>query len=225
MSRPQQPAGMAGQPDGKHPGWPARLGTLRVRAGDVALRPVRLRDGGPWRRIRVRDRGYLQRWEPSAPGTWQERHSGLSWTAQWAGLRTLARRGACLPFAITVNGVFAGQVTIGNIVRASLQSAWIGYWVDSELASKGVATAAVALAVDHAFSDAALHRLEATVRPDNAASLRVLTKHGFREEGLFERYLYVDGAWRDHVCFALTAEETGSGLVARLIDRGGAERV
>src|SRR5690606_22786488 len=177
MSRPQQPAGMAGQPDGKHPGGPARRGTLRVRAGDVALRPVRLRDGGPWRRIRVRDRGYLQRWEPSAPGTWQERHSGLSWTVQWAGLRTLARRGACLPFAITVNGVFAGQVTIGNIVRASLQSAWIGYWVDSELASKGVATAAVALAVDHAFSDAALHRLEATVRPDNAASLRVLTKH------------------------------------------------
>ena len=224
MSRPQQLTGVVAQPEGKHPGWPAQLGPLRVRAGVVALRPVRLRDGRAWRRIRLRDRDYLERWEPSAPGTWPERHSGLAWHAQWAGLRTLARRGVCLPFAITVDGAFAGQVTIGNIVRGALQSAWIGYWVDSEQASQGVATAAVALAVDHAFGEAGLHRLEATVRPDNAASLRGLAKHGFRKEGMFERYLHVDGDWRDHLCFALTAEETGKGLVARLLASGGAER-
>ncbi|MGH3433628.1 MAG: GNAT family N-acetyltransferase [Thermocrispum sp.] len=223
MSRPLYPATAPGPSERKHPGWPARPGPLRIPAGQVALRPVRLRDGGVWRRVRVRDRDYLERWEPTAPGTWHERHSGLSWPAQWAGLRTLARRGSCLPFVITVDGAFAGQLTIGNVVRASLQSAWIGYWVDSRLASRGVATAAVALAVDHAFAEAGLHRLEATVRPDNLASVRVLGKLGFRREGLFERYLIVDGGWRDHLCFALTAEETGSGLVPRLIGSGGAE--
>lgn len=137
----------------------------------------------------------------------------------------MGRRGSCLPFAIILDGRFAGQLTVGNIVRASLRSAWIGYWVASEHASGGVATAAAALAVDHAFGPAGLHRLEATVRPENVASIRVLTKLGFRKEGLFQRYLEVDGAWRDHLCFAITEEELGSGLVARLIEAGRASRI
>lgn len=130
-----------------------------------------------------------------------------------------------MPFALTVDGVFAGQVTIGNIVRSSLQSGWIGYWIASASSGGGAVTAAVALAVDHAFSVGGLHRLEATVRPDNAASLRVLSKLDFRREGLLERYLLVEDSWHDHEYFAITSEETHSGLVRRLIDAGRAERI
>jgi len=86
-------------------------------------------------------------------------------------------------------------------------------------------TAAVALVVDHCFGPVGLHRLEATVRPENVASRRVLAKLGFREEGLFERYLDVDGAWRDHLVYALTIEEVPrGGLVGRIRDAGHAER-
>jgi ribosomal-protein-alanine N-acetyltransferase len=190
----------------------------------LTVRPIRLRDGREWSRARLRDREYLAQWEPSAPGTWQERNSVTAWPAQWAGLRAMARRGQCLPFAIVVDDTFVGQVTIGNVIRASLRSAWVGYWVSSEQASGGIATGAVALCVDHVFAHAGLHRLEATVRPENLASIRVLAKAGFRREGLFERYLDVAGAWRDHLCYALTREETGEGVVARLIDTGRAER-
>lgn len=209
----------------RSPGWPARLEKLRVRGGVVELRPIQLRDGSAWGRIRLRDRDYLERWEPTAPGSWDDRHGSSAWLVQWAGLRWIARRGRCLPFAITVDGQFAGQLTIGSISRGSLRSAWIGYWVGSDRAGGGVATAAVALAVDHAFGRAGLHRLQATVRPENAASLRVLVKAGFRKEGLFERYLDVAGGWRDHLCFAITEEELGSGLVARLIEAGRASRI
>ena len=83
-------------------------------------------------------------------------------------------------------------------------------------------TAAVALVVDHCFGPVGLHRLEATVRPENAASLRVLAKLGFREEGLFRRYLDVDGGWRDHFCFALTVEELPPGGLVGRLRRGGA---
>ncbi|MDQ3601552.1 MAG: GNAT family N-acetyltransferase, partial [Actinomycetota bacterium] len=65
-----------------------------------------------------------------------------------------------------------------------------------------------------------LHRVEATVRPENAASLRVLAKLGFRDEGLLVRYLEVAGSWRDHRCLALTREETGGSLVDRLVREG-----
>lgn len=170
--------------------------------------------------MRLRDEAYLREWEPEAAGSWAERYTPMAWPMQCAGLRSVARRGQCLPFAITVDGRLAGQLTVGNVVRGALRSAWIGYWVESGVAGFGVATGAVALAADHSFGCVGLHRLEATVRPENGASLRVLTKLGFRNEGLLVRYLEVAGAWRDHQLLALTREEIGAGLVQRLIQEG-----
>ncbi|MBK0866467.1 MULTISPECIES: GNAT family N-acetyltransferase [unclassified Saccharopolyspora] len=209
---------------GRHPGWPARPAPLAVRAGAVALRPPRLRDASAWSGLRLQDRDYLQRWEPTTFGDWQDRNALLAWPAQWSALRGLARRGQALPFVITVDGRFAGQLTVGNIVRGALRSAWVGYWVAAECAGGGVATAAVAMAVDQCFGPAGLHRLEATVRPENAASVRVLEKSGFRREGLFERYLDVEGAWRDHYVYGLTTEDVPGGAVRALVRAGWAER-
>lgn len=168
----------------------------------------------------MRDRQHLESWEPTAPGSWADRNTTLAWPAQWSTLRALARRGMSLPFVITVDGAFAGQITVGNVVRGSLCSAWIGYWVASHATSGGVATAAVGLVVDHCFTAAGLHRLEATVRPENVASIRVLAKLCFRQEGVFLRYLDVAGGWRDHLCFALTTEDVPNGLVSRLVTEG-----
>jgi ribosomal-protein-alanine N-acetyltransferase len=209
---------------GRHPGWPATLGTLRVAGGLVGVRPVRLRDGGVWSAIRSRDERHLAPWEPDSPGVWAQRNTVAEWPARWAALRSLGRRGLALPFAITLNGAFAGQVMIGNLIRDPLWSAYVGYWVGSHAAGRGVTTAAVALVVDHCFGPVGLHRIEATVRPENLASRRVLEKLGFREEGLLRRYLNVDGAWRDHLCFALTVEDLQVGLVERLVRNGLARR-
>ena len=137
-----------------------------------------------------------------------------------SGQRATARRGQALPFTITLDGQLVGQLTVGNVVRGSLRSAWVGYWVESTAVGGGIATGAVALAVDHACGPVGLPRVEATVRPENVASLRVLTKLGFRDEGLLRRYLEVDGAWRDHQLLALTVDEIGAGLVSRLIRAG-----
>ncbi len=212
--------GFADRPAGRHPGWPARLGPMRVAAGQVALRPVRLRDGSAWSRLRLRDEAYLRPWEPESEGAWAERSTTMAWPVICSGQRATARRGQALPFSITLDGQLVGQLTLGNVVRGSLRSAWVGYWVESAAAGGGIATAAVALAVDHAFGPVELHRVEATVRPENLASLRVLAKLGFRDEGLLRRYLEVDGAWRDHQLLAMTADEVGAGLVSRLIRSG-----
>jgi ribosomal-protein-alanine N-acetyltransferase len=156
-----------------------------------------LRDGAVWSRIRLAERQNLEPWEPSAELDWEERHAVSLWPAVFAGLRSEARRGRMLPYVIEVDGRFRGQLTIGNVSHGALQSAWIGYWVASEVTGAGIATAALALGLDHCFGPVGLHRVEATVRPENAASRKVLSKVGFREEGLLKRYLDVDGGWRD----------------------------
>jgi len=207
-----------------HPGWPTPVGPLRVPAGHVRLRPVRMRDAVQWSRTRVSERDKLEPWEPTAELDWIARHTVSAWPATYSGLRAEARKGRMLPYVIEVDGQFCGQLTIGNVTHGALRSAWIGYWVASEVTGRGVATGALALGLDHCFGPVMLHRVEATVRPENAASRRVLAKVGFREEGLLKRYLDVDGAWRDHLLVAITAEEIRGSAVARLVHRGLAHR-
>jgi len=91
----------------------------------------------------------------------------------------------------------------------------MGYWVGRQTAGRGVAPTAVAMAADHCFTTLGLHRMEINIRPENERSLRVVQKLGFRDEGIRERYLHIDGEWRDHQSFALTAEEVPEGVLAR----------
>ena len=193
------------------PGWPAELAE-----GPVGVRPVRLRDAPAWTEVRRRNAGWLAPWESTPPGA--PRADIASVTAFAAMTRTLrrqARDGSALPFAITYDGELAGQLTVGNIVRGSLNSAYAGYWVDQRVAGRDVTPTALALVVDHCFGRVGLHRIEANVRPDNAASLRVVEKIGFTRESLHRRYLWIDGDWRDHVGLALLREDVPEGVLRR----------
>ncbi|MDH6283389.1 ribosomal-protein-alanine N-acetyltransferase [Rhodococcus sp. LBL1] len=206
-----------------HPGWPARIGPLRVAAGRVTLRPIRLRDAAVWSRLRIDNQAHLEPWEPTGQASWADRHHITAWPGLCSSLRSEARKGRMLPMAIELDGNFCGQITVGNIVRGALCSAWIGYWVAKEVGGQGVATAALGLGLDHCFGPMRLHRVEATVRPENVASQAVLRHAGFREEGLLRRYLDVDGQWRDHLLVAMTVEEVPGSVSDRLVRDGRAD--
>jgi ribosomal-protein-alanine N-acetyltransferase len=196
------------------------VGPLRVPAGLIRLRPVRMRDGAQWSQIRLAERNYLEPWEPSGDVDWNVRHMLSAWPTVCSSLRSEARKGRALPFTIELDGRFCGQLTIGNVTHGALRSAWIGYWVSQAATGGGVATGALALGIDHCFTSVRLHRVEATVRPENAASRAVLAKVGFRDEGRLQRYLDVDGAWRDHLLVGLTVEEVDGSVASRLVREG-----
>ena len=126
-----------------------------------------------------------------------------------------ARAGEALPWAVTYDGRLAGQLTISGITWGSARGGSAGYWVDQDVAGRGVIPTALALAVDHCLFTVGLHRIEVNIRPENHASLRVVEKLGFRQEGLRERFLHIDGDWRDHLSFALTTEDVPGGLLQR----------
>jgi ribosomal-protein-alanine N-acetyltransferase len=104
---------------------------------------------------------------------------------------------------------------MGGVTYGSLRAGHIGYWVDQRVAGRGIIPTAVALASDHAFRVLQLHRIEIAMRPENVASKRVVEKLGFRYEGMRPGYLHIDGAWRDHLVYALHAEEIPVGLLSR----------
>lgn len=196
----------------EHPGWPAQLS-----AGPVSLRPPRLRDARAWSEVRMRNQAWLEPWEPSSPFPWADRNAPSAWPQLNSALRRAARRGTMLPFMVCFGGRLAGQITVSNVVHGVQRSCTVGYWVDGELAGRGIVPTALALVIDHCFLEVYLHRVEIDIRPENRASLRVAEKLGLRREGYFERYLDIDGAWRDHIGFAVTAEElNGQRMLSRL---------
>jgi ribosomal-protein-alanine N-acetyltransferase len=115
-------------------------------------------------------------------------------------------------------GQLAGQLNVSSITYGSLASATIGYWVAERFAGRSVTPSSVALATDYCFFQFGLHRMEICIRPENAPSLRVVEKLGFRYEGLRRRYIHINGDWRDHYCFALVVEEVRQGVLARWRD-------
>jgi ribosomal-protein-alanine N-acetyltransferase len=201
-------------------GWPV---VLHDEPSGVTLRPYRRSDAAAWSRIRRANAEWLSRWEPTPPrGTWEELNSPSAFRAVYKELRRSARAGTAMPFAVCVRTPdrvdrLAGQVTLGNIVRRAFCSGYAGYWVDSRFAGRGVIPTALALAVDHAVRAGGLHRIEVNIRPENTASRRVVEKLGFREEAYHAKYLHIDGAWRDHIGYALTTEDVAAdgGLLAR----------
>jgi [ribosomal protein S5]-alanine N-acetyltransferase len=195
-----------------HPGWPARL-----TAGPITLRPPRLLDARAWSEVRLRNENWLDKWEPSSPYTWADRNSPGSWPHLNSALRKAARRGTMLPTMLYYGPQLAGQLNVSNIVHGVQRSCTVGYWIDSRLAGRGVVPAALALLMDHCLTEVGMHRIEIDIRPENTASLRVVEKLGLRREGYYERYLDIDGAWRDHVAFAVTVEELdGHRLLSRV---------
>jgi ribosomal-protein-alanine N-acetyltransferase len=195
-----------------HPGWPAQLS-----AGPVGLRPPRLRDGRAWGEIRLRNETWLTKWEPSSTHSWGERNTMTAWPPLVSALRKAARAGTMLPFVITYGGKIVGQVNVSNIVHGVLRSCTVGYWVDQAVAGRGIVPTALALTIDHCFGEVGLHRVEVDIRPENTASLRVVEKLGLRREGYYERFLDIDGDWRDHLAFAVTVEDLhGATMLSRL---------
>jgi len=174
-----------------------------------------MRDAAVWRDVRVRNAEWLRPWEPTNPETPLFRTGLGPYVSMVHAMRKEARNGLALPWVVTYEDRFVGQLTIGAVVWGSARNAQLGYWIDRDYAGRGVIPAAVALAVDHCFFNVGLHRVEASIRPENTASRRVVEKLGFRDEGTRRRHLHIDGAWRDHICYALTAEDVPEGLRAR----------
>lgn len=98
-----------------------------------------------------------------------------------------------------------GTVTFASIDRRN-RRAELGFAVATAFQGQGYATEALRAALDHAFGDMDLHRMEADVDPGNEPSLAVLAKLGFVREGYMQQRWWINGAWADTVFLGLLAD-------------------
>jgi ribosomal-protein-alanine N-acetyltransferase len=188
---------------------------LPLHSEGVTLRLLRRRDARTLEKLLLRDRAWLEPWEATVPG----RVGQINGRSLVSGLLGQFRDGFGLPLVIEIDKRIVGQLNVANILYGSVGSANIGYWISRQHAGRGIIPRAVAMAIDYLLLEAGLHRVEVDIRPENAASLRVVEKLGLREEGLKQRFIHIGGEWADHRSFAITKEELNPNLVSRLAPR------
>ena len=113
---------------------------------------------------------------------------------------------ACFLIIRAEDDAIAGMVNLTQIFYGPFCGAYLGYWRCAGFTGQGLMAEAIDLILRHAFRDLKLHRLEANIQPDNAASINVVKKAGFKKEGFSEKYLKVGGRWRDHERWAIIKE-------------------
>lgn len=185
--------------------------TFLLNHGKVSIRLVRMRDVQRLEKLLLGNRGWLRPWEatnPSSPNSFDVR-------AQVRGLLHQFKKQQGIPFVIEFEKQVVGQLNVSNILYGSVSSAVLGYWIAPEFAGRNITPSAVALAIDYLLSTVGLHRVEIDIRPENKASLRIVEKLGLRYEGLKQRFIHINGDWRDHYVFAVTAEEVPNGILNR----------
>lgn len=168
----------------------------------VYLRPPLQIDWRAWAEVRAASRAFLKPWEP----TWSA--SALTRTTYRYRLRIQAqerRDNAGYRFFIfrRSDDALVGGVNLSNVQRGVAMSCNIGYWIAKEHRQKGYMSDAIETLLPYTFDKALLHRVEAACLPANTASEYLLRKIGFRQEGYARDYLRIDGAWRDHLLFAM----------------------
>lgn len=149
--------------------------------------------------------GHLDRWSPPVVAEyfterfWAERLAICTedFAADRAARFVLQPRGGA-------EGPILGTCNYTNIVRGAFHACHLGYQVARDHEGQGLMAEALRATNDYMFGTMRLHRIMANFRPENDRSRRLLQRLGFVEEGFARGYLFIDGAWRDHVLTALT---------------------
>lgn len=126
--------------------------------------------------------------------------------ARFAGT---ARRDDSQRLLICANddGALVGVANLTQIVYGPFRNAYLGFYAFSPFDGRGLMKEGLSLCLRHAFGERKLHRVQAAVQPGNDRSLALLRSLGFTEEGHARRYLKIGGRWRDHVIYAILAED------------------
>ena len=179
------------------------LAGTELRTPRLVVRTVRSSDAPALLEYAARNRAHLDRWEPARPPGFETLSYWERFVANTERERETGDRARFIA-ELAAGGTLVASVNLNNIEHGVFSAAILGYSVDAGYEGRGLGREAVAAVVAHAFDTLGLHRIEANYQPVNERSGKLLRALGFVVEGYSRDYLYLDGAWRDHVRTSLT---------------------
>lgn len=158
-------------------------------------------DFGQWSQLRADSQAFLQPFEPRWPVGELTRPSFRRRLRRYAQDAREKQGYAFFIFNAQDNALLGG-LTLSNIRYGVSQSCALGYWMGERHAGQGYMSEVLPCMFPFIFGELGMHRIEAACLPDNQASIGLLRRVGFAEEGLAKAYLKIDGRWQDHRLFA-----------------------
>lgn len=151
-----------------------------------------------------RNRDHLEPWEPPRPPGF---YSRVFWSSRLDLNRREHAEDRSMRLFLRLRAqpdLVIGSCSFNHIMRGAFQACHLGYGIDGEHEGQGLMAEGLRAAIEHAFRHLQLHRIQANYQPGNDRSGRLLERLGFEREGYAREYLFIDGAWRDHVLTSLT---------------------
>ncbi|MDJ0930277.1 GNAT family protein [Breoghania sp.] len=180
-----------------------------LRCERLVLRMPTMADHAAWATLRESSYGFLKPWEPTWP---VDDLTRAAFRRRLRRYQREVRNDSGYPFFVFLrgSGEIVGGLTLSNVRRGVTQSCALGYWVGQPHARQGYMSEAVACVLGFVFQRLGLQRVEAACLPHNNASIALLRRTGFTQEGYARAYLRIDAQWRDHFLFAHLAEDPES---------------
>ncbi|MCH2456843.1 MAG: GNAT family N-acetyltransferase [Henriciella sp.] len=152
-----------------------------------------------------------ERFRPYAPTRSEHYYTNSHWRAACKRSKIEWKEGRAYRFVIIhKNEEVIGKIDLDHIRRGPFSTGDFGYLLDRRHEGQSIMRRAMEEVLSMVFTDFKLNRVQAAIMPQNTRSSGLVKRLGFREIGLAERYLKLDGEWRDHLLFELVARKAAA---------------
>lgn len=171
---------------------------IQLEGKNITLRNLTPNDDEALLKYYIKNKKHLEKFEPTRDKdfyTLESQRNSLNESYKQF------LNGTSIDLAIIDNDKIIGRLRLSNIVYGVFKSGILGYSIDEDYQGKGYMKEAVNLVLNYAFKELDLHRIEASALLENERSRGVLISTGFKELGINEKYLFINGVWQDHITY------------------------
>ncbi len=176
-----------------------------IESGNICIRLPERQDYIEWRRLRDKNYDSLKNWEPDGVSqnlSYQNFKSRVWWAKKGFEEKKVL---SVLIFKKS-DKVLMGSATLENIIGRPFYSSNLGYWIGQEYRRLGYMSCAIRCLLEFTEVNWGITKVYAATLQENTASIKLLKKINFCEEGKLLKYLKINGVWRDHILFSYVSD-------------------
>ncbi|NOH73447.1 GNAT family N-acetyltransferase [Vibrio pectenicida] len=178
------------------------LHNVELHKDDIIIRTAKPSDVEIITNYYILNKSHLAKWEPERDENF---FTKKGWHQILCKFDELSKNGSLVYFIILdrQSARMIGTITFSNICRFPFHCCNLGYSLSRTAQGRGIMTKALRMAVNYMFQVQNIHRISASVMPQNTRSKAVLNHLEFKAEGFAKDYLLINKQWEGHELVSL----------------------